>query len=86
MTDRTEHDIAKLITSLPPAPPAWVKAAQELPRARAAIDTLTARAQASVDERDAMLRDLEAALQGEGIEPRRELIRELRGRLNDTST
>jgi hypothetical protein len=85
MHDLTEQQIAKLIASLRPAPEAWVQAAQELPRAREAIDTLAARAQADARQRQAIVQDLEAALQAQGVEPRGDLIQELRGRLNETT-
>ncbi len=63
-----EERLASLLRLLPPAPPAWVQAAQELPAARAALDELAARAQADRELREALIRDLEAALEQEGVE------------------
>lgn len=83
MPDLTEQQLAKLIASLPPAPPGWVQAAQELPKARHAMDSLIRRAQADAQARQALLQDLEAALRSEGVQPRRELVQELHDRLSE---
>jgi hypothetical protein len=61
--DFTELQIAQLIAALPPAPEAWVSAAQQ---------------------RQVILHDLEAALKGQGVEPRDELVHELCARLRET--
>jgi hypothetical protein len=77
-----EEQLAKLLRRLPPPPAGWVRAAQELPAARAALDDLVARAQADADVRSRILADLEAALAAEGIEPRPRVVDELRNRLD----
>jgi hypothetical protein len=77
-----EERLAELLRLLPDPPEAWVRAAQELPRARAALDTLVARAEADAAERERIVADLEAALVAEGIEPRSPLLTELRERLS----
>lgn len=82
MTEFTEEGIAELIAVLPPAPPAWVQTAVELPGARAAIDELAARATADRDARAAILNDLERALRDAGVEPRPLLLDDLRARLS----
>ena len=82
MTGPHEERIAELIAALPPAPPAWVQAAIELPGARAAIDGLVARATSDHAVREAILADLEQALRGAGIEPRPPLLADLRARLD----
>ncbi len=76
-----EETLAKLLRRLPPAPEGWVRAAQELPAARAALDDLVARAEADAELRARILADLDAALKGEGIEPARRAVEELRTRL-----
>jgi hypothetical protein len=81
MSYEQEH-LAKLLRRLPPPPAGWVRAAQELPAARAALDDLVARAQADADVRSRILADLEAALAAEGIEPRPRVVDELRDRLD----
>jgi hypothetical protein len=85
MPEYTEEQLASMIAMLPPAPSGWVGAAQELPAAREAIDSLVEQAQTSAREREAILADLEASLRQAGVEPRRALIEELRGRLADAS-
>jgi hypothetical protein len=76
-----EERLGALLRRLPPAPEGWVRAAQELPRARAALDDLVARAEADAELRARILTDLEAALAGEGIAPGPRVIAELRARL-----
>jgi hypothetical protein len=81
MTGFAEEQVAELIALMPPAPSPWVQAAIELPQARAAIDELVARAIDDRDRRKAILADLEAALRQAGVEPRPQLVAELRARL-----
>ncbi|MCW3056514.1 MAG: hypothetical protein JWO21_483 [Solirubrobacterales bacterium] len=81
MTDYTDEQLADLISALPPAPAAWVQSAQELPAARLAIDALVERASEAAEQRSVILADLEASLRNAGVEPRRELVDELRARL-----
>ncbi len=77
-----EEKLGELLRLLPPAPEGWVKAAQELPTARAAMDELVARAEADAELRRRILNDLEAALAAEGVEPNSALLAELRVRLS----
>jgi hypothetical protein len=83
MTAYNEERLAKLIRALPPAPQGWVKAAQELPFARAQLDDIVARAEADAEFRRALFADLEDALRREGYEldslPLEELRRRLEG-------
>jgi hypothetical protein len=74
--------LAQLIGMLPPAPESWVQAAQELPAARRELTDIVGRAEADADFRRALVADLEAALQAEGVEPTRPLLEELRRRLS----
>jgi hypothetical protein len=76
-----EERLAELLRSLPPAPEAWITAAQELPLARRGLDEIVARAEADAAFRAALIADLEAALAQEGYEPSRELLDRLRERL-----
>lgn len=82
MPELSEERLAELIALLPPPPMAWVQAAGELPRARAAIDELMVQATADGQARAAILADLEQALRGAGVEPRPKLLETLRTRLN----
>jgi hypothetical protein len=75
--------LAKLIGMLPPAPEAWVHAAQELPEARRGLDNLVARAEADAAFRAEVLADLERALEAEGVEPQPRVVGELRRLLTD---
>ena len=68
MTAFDEVHLARLIRALPPAPAAWVRAAQELPLARAGLDEIVARAEADADFKARLVADLEAALEAEGYE------------------
>jgi hypothetical protein len=75
-----EERLARLIRALPPAPEAWVRAAQELPLARAELDEIVARAEADAEFRARLLADLEAALAADGYEPAPALVQMLRAR------
>ncbi len=68
MTAFDEERLARLIRALPPAPLAWVRAAQELPLAKAGLDEIVARAEADAGFRTRLLADLEVALEAEGYE------------------
>lgn len=79
-----DHEqLASLIGMLPPAPQAWVRAAQELPDARRGLDELVARAEADAAFRAEVLADLERALEAEGVEPQPRVVEELRRLLAD---
>jgi hypothetical protein len=79
-----EERIAALIAALPPAPEAWVQAAQELPAARRQLDGIVARAEADLEFRQALIADLEAALAAEGYEPAERDMEEIKRRLADS--
>lgn len=81
MTAHDEQRLAELIRALPPAPLAWVEAAQELPLARGTLDDIVARAEADLAFRNALVADLEDALRLEGYEPETLPLDELRRRL-----
>jgi hypothetical protein len=81
MNGYDEDTLAALIAALPPAPEAWVRAAQELPFARRELDQIVARAEADAEFRRALIEDLEATLAREGYEPDRPIVDALRRRL-----
>jgi hypothetical protein len=81
--DFPEERIGVLLRVLRPAPTAWVRAAQELPAAREVFDEIVARAEADAAFRAALVADLEQALAGEGYEPDRRILGEIRARLAD---
>jgi hypothetical protein len=82
MTAYDEERLGELLRLLPPAPAGWVEAAQELPRARAELDALVARAEQDAAFRRALVADLEDALRVAGVEPRPAVVDHLRRRLN----
>jgi hypothetical protein len=84
MSAFNEDRLAELIGALPPAPEAWVRAAQELPVARTELDEIVARAEADAEFRRALIADLEATLAREGYEPERPLLDALRRRFADS--
>lgn len=81
MSGYDEVKLAELLRTLPPAPQAWVRAAQDLPAARREMDEIVARAQADAEFRQALLADLERAVAAAGYEPRPALLEPLRDRL-----
>jgi hypothetical protein len=81
-SDNDEERVAKLLRVLPPAPQAWVQAAQELPRARRELDEIVALAQTDQSFRDAVIADLETALQERGFDVEPDLLPVLRQRLS----
>jgi hypothetical protein len=76
-----EERLGELLSELPPAPRAWVQAAQELPGARLQLDEIVERARADAEFRVQLLADLEAALASAGYEPSAALADALRERL-----
>jgi hypothetical protein len=80
MTALDEERLARLIRALPPAPEGWVRAAQELPLARAELDQIVTRAEADAEFRARLVADLEAALAAGGYEPSPTLVQLLRVR------
>ena len=73
-----EEQIGRLLRLLPPAPQGWVRAAQELPTARAALDELVARAEQDAEFRLQLRADLERAVASAGYEPSPFIVSELR--------
>ena len=84
MSGYDEERLAELIAALPPPPEAWVRAAQELPHAKATMDDIVGRATADAEYRQQVIADLESALARAGFEPRARLVDELRARLRES--
>ena len=76
-----EERLARLLRVLPPPPPGWVRAAQELPLARLGLDDIVARATADAEFRAALADDLGRALAQAGYEPVPALVAAVRERL-----
>ena len=73
-----EERIGRLLRLLPPTPVGWVRAAQELPAARAALDELVARAEQDAAFRLQLRADLERAVAASGYEPSPFIVSRLR--------
>lgn len=82
MTGYDEERIGSLLRLLPSPPTGWVEAAQELPLARPAIDSIVARAEADAAFRARLAADLEAALEEAGVEATPSVLASLRVRLD----
>jgi hypothetical protein len=82
MTGYDEERIAHLLRLLPPPPRGWVEAAQELPLARAAIESIVARAEADAAFRARLVADLEAAVREAGFEATPSVLASLRLRID----
>ena len=73
-----EEQIGRLLRLLPSAPEGWVRAAQELPAARATLDQLVARAEQDAAFRLSLQADLERAVAAAGYEPSPYVVSRLR--------
>lgn len=82
MHDYNEETLANLLRTLPTPPEAWVKAAQEIPLARRGLDDIVERARADQAFRDALIADLEVALEAAGFESDPALADAVRTRLS----
>lgn len=80
MTTPDEETLGRFLSALPPAPEAWVRAAQELPLLRLGLDGIIERAEADTAFRQALIADLETALEAEGYERDPALVDALRRR------
>jgi hypothetical protein len=69
MRNYDEETLAGQLRTLPAAPEAWVKAAQEIPLARKGLDDIVERARDDQAFRQALIADLESALERAGYEP-----------------
>ena len=78
MTAYDEERLADLLRALPPAPRAWVRAAQELPLFEQGLGEIVSRAEADAEFRSRLIADLETALQAEGYEADPALVEALR--------
>ena len=82
MHSHNEETLAELLRTLPAPPEAWVTAAQEIPLARRGLDDIVERARADLAFRDALIADLERALQDAGYDADPALAEAVRERLS----
>jgi hypothetical protein len=82
MRHYNEETLADLLRTLPAPPQAWVKAAQEIPLARRGLDDIVERAREDKAFRDALIADLETALESAGYDTDPVLTDAVRERLS----
>jgi hypothetical protein len=82
MRNYNEETLAELLRTLPAPPEAWVRAAQEIPLARRGLDDIVERARADQAFREALVADLERALQDAGYDADPALADAVRVRLS----
>ena len=63
VTAYDEERLGELLSSLPPAPEAWVKAAQALPQVHARVEEIVARADEDQEYRRRVVADPQGALE-----------------------
>jgi hypothetical protein len=82
MRNYNEETLADLLRTLPAPPQAWVKAAQEIPLARRGLDDIVERAREDQAFREALIADLESALENAGYDTNPALTEAVRERLS----
>ena len=82
LDERPLERLGRLIGLLEPAPAGWVQAAQEIPGFRRTLDGIVTRAEADRAFQEALVADLEAALEAAGFEPEPRIVEELRRRMD----
>jgi hypothetical protein len=83
MTSYDEEKLGDLLSALPPAPEAWVKAAKELPLARQRLDEIVERAETDEEYRRRVVADPERALEEADVVAHAENIEIIRQRLDE---
>jgi hypothetical protein len=82
VTAYDEERLGDLLSALPPAPPAWVKAAQGLPFIHARVDEIVARAEQDDDYRRRVVADPQTALQEADVVAHADAVEILRRELD----
>lgn len=82
MPNYDEENLGEILSALPPAPEAWVKAAHDIPLARQRLDEILERADADDQYRRRVIEDPEAALEDADVVAHAETIEILRRRLD----
>lgn len=77
-----EEKLGEILSALPPAPEAWVKAAQDIPLPRRALDAIVERAEADERYRRRVIENPEAVLEEADVVAHAEDIEILRRRLD----
>jgi hypothetical protein len=77
-----EEKLGELLSALPPAPEAWVRAAQNLPLARKGVDEIVERAEGDEEYRRRVVEDPKAALEEADVVAHSDAVEILRRRLD----
>jgi hypothetical protein len=77
-----EERLGDLLSALPPAPEAWVRAAQEIPQTHSSVDEIVERAEADEDFRRHVVADPEAALEEADVVAHADAVELLRRKLD----
>ncbi len=86
MAAYNEEKLGEILSALPPAPEAWVRAAQNLPFARDGLEEIVERAEADEDYRRRAIEDPEAVLEEADVVAHADNVEILRRRLDDDKT
>ena len=83
MTAYDEERLGELLSALPPAPEAWVRAAKDAPFAHQRLDEIVERAKTDEDYRRRVVADPERALEEADVVAHAENVEIIRKRLED---
>ena len=83
MTRYDEHKLAELLSALPPAPEAWVRAAQDLPLMRRGLEEIVQRADVDDEYRRRVIENPELALEEADVIAHADAVEILRRRLDE---
>lgn len=82
MAAYNEEKLGEILSALPPAPEAWVKAAQDLPLKRQRLDEIVERADADEEYRRRVIENPVAALEEADVVAHADEVEILRRRLD----
>ena len=77
-----EENLGELLSALPPAPEAWVRAAKEIPQMRTRLDRIVERAETDDEYRRRVVADPEAALVEADVAAHADTVEILRRKLD----
>jgi hypothetical protein len=83
MAAYNEEKLAEILGALPPAPEAWVRAAQDLPLKRQGLDEILERADADEEYRRRVIENPVAALEEAEVVAHADVVEILRRRLDE---
>lgn len=81
VTRYDEERLGELLSALPPAPEAWIRAAQEIPQTKQGVDEIVERAEGDEDFRRHVVADPEGALEEADVVAHSITVEMLRRRL-----